>query len=526
MLFGNRCLPPFPGRPLDFVALSLASILLLALFDLWVGIANDAANFLNSAFGSRVARRRTVLLVAGIGVLFGALTSNGLMEVARRGVFDPSWFVDAAGDIRVDLILAIYLGVLAADVLLLDLFNSLGLPTSTTVSIISELVGASIAVALWTIPGGPLEALQVINAGPVLGIYTGIFLSVVIAFVVSAAVMFLIRLVYGHDLETSFRRWGWLWTGIAFTALAYFVIYKGLRSSGLIPADTMAQLQAHLGTAMLAVFGVAAVLGAVFSRSPRRVLGVIILAGTGALGLAFAGNDLVNFIGPAVAAAQAVFVDGVDLSGQVSTPAWALVLAGGTMVASLTLSQKSRRVRDTEVRIAARGPAQQRFRAGRFSQTVVTGAKGLFGVVRLVLPRSVRARADRRTATPPVAPTDPPYDLLRASVNLVVASLLISLGTASGLPLSTTYITFMCAMGASLGDRTWGAEDAAGRVAGMLTVLGGWLMTGLLASVAAFSMASVIVLGGPAGVPSALLLVAFGLWRLTRVRTSLEPVVE
>lgn len=511
---------------MDLVALSLASILLLALFDLWVGIANDAANFLNSAFGSRVARRRTVLIIAGIGVLFGALTSNGLMEVARRGVFDPSWFVDDAGGVRVDLILAIYLGVMAADVLLLDLFNSLGLPTSTTVSIISELVGASVAVALWTTPGGPAEALRVINTGPVLGIYTGIFLSVIVAFLTSAAVMFLVRLVYGHDLRRSFPVLGWLWSGMAFSCLAYFVVYKGLRSSGLIPAETMAVLQQHLWTALAAVFVVAGLVGVALGRRHRVLLGVIILAGTGALGLAFAGNDLVNFIGPAVAAAQAVFVQGVDLSGQVTTPPWALALAGAVMVTSLAFSQKSRRVRDTEVRIAARGGARQRFQPGPVSRAVVSIARGVLAAARMAVPRSIRARAHGRTAPPPADPADPPYDLLRASVNLVVASLLISIGTANRLPLSTTYITFMCAMGASLGDRTWGVDNAGGRVAGILTVLGGWLLTGLVAATGAFSMASIIVLGGPLGVPSALALVAFGLWRLTRVRSSLEPVVD
>lgn len=511
---------------MDLVTLSLAAIIILAAFDLWVGIANDAANFLNSAFGSRVAPVRTVLIVAAVGVLLGALTSNGLMEVARRGVFDPSWFVDDAGAVRVDLILAIYLGVMAADVLLLDLFNSLGLPTSTTVSIISELVGAAVAVALWTAPDGLPGALAVINAGPVLGIYTGIFLSVIVAFVTSAVVMFLIRLVYGHDLARSFPALGWIWTGLSFSALAYFVVYKGLRSSGLIAPQTMALIQANLWAALAVVFVLAGLVGVAFRRRHRTVLGVIILAGTGALGLAFAGNDLVNFIGPSVAAAQAVFVQGVDLSGRVSTPPWVLAGAGVVMVTSLALSQKSRRVRDTEVRIASRGDARQRFLPGPVSRGVVAAARGGFSAIRLLVPLSLRAVAHGRTVRPPAQAGDAPYDLLRASVNLVVASLLISLGTANRLPLSTTYITFMCAMGASLGDRAWRVEDAAGRVAGILTVLGGWMVTGLLAAVGAFSMASIIVLGGPMGVPSALALVVIGLWRLTRVRSRLEPVVD
>lgn len=520
-------LPPLPLDPadVDLATATLAAIVVLAVIDLWVGIANDAANFLNSAFGSRVARRGTILAVAAVGVLLGALTSNGLMEVARRGVFDPSWFVDDAGLLNLDAILAIYLGVMAADVLLLDLFNSIGLPTSTTVSIISELVGASLAVALWTTPGGLSAAAGVINVGPVFGIYTGIFLSVVVAFVTSAVVMFLVRLVYSHDFERTFSRWGWLWTGFAFASLAYFVVYKGLRSSGLVSAPLLERLSANLLPALAAVFVLAGAGGMIFRARPRAVLGFIILVGTGALGLAFAGNDLVNFIGPSVAAAQAVLLPGVDLAGRVSTPWWILVLAGTIMVTALTVSQKSRRVRDTEVRLAARGDSRQRFSGGPLTRAVVLLARGLFAV-RLVLPEGIRRVADRRTAPPRAAGGEAPYDLLRASVNLVVASLLISLGTANGLPLSTTYITFMCAMGAALGDRVWSADSVEGRVAGILTVLGGWLVTGLIAASGAFLIASILSLGGGAGVLATLVLVTIGLWRLARVRPALAPVVD
>ncbi len=510
---------------MDLASVTLAAIILLAIFDLWVGIANDAANFLNSAFGSRVAARRTVLLVAAIGVLFGALTSNGLMEVARRGVFDPSWFTDEAGLVNLQAILAIYLGVMAADVLLLDLFNSIGLPTSTTVSIISELVGASLAVALWTTPGGLSVAAGVINVGPVLGIYTGIFLSVVVAFLTSAIVMFVVRLIYSHDVGATFPRWGWVWTGFAFSSLAYFVVYKGLRSSGLVSEPAMEQLSANLVPALAAVFAIAAIAGIALRHRPRQVLGFIILVGTGALGLAFAGNDLVNFIGPSVAAAQAVLLPNVDLAGRVSTPWWVLVLAGSVMVTALAVSQKSRRVRDTEVRLAARGDSEQRFRGGPLTRAVVLIARGVFAI-HLLLPAGLRTRAARRTSPPAAHGGEAPYDLLRASVNLVVASLLISLGTANGLPLSTTYITFMCAMGASLGDRVWSPGSVEGRVAGILTVLGGWLVTGLIAATGAFAIATILSLGGAAGVAATLALVLIGLWRLARVRPSLAPVVD
>lgn len=508
------------------IGIALAVIIGLAIFDLWVGVANDAVNFLNSAIGSRIAARRTIYLVAALGVLLGALTSNGLMEVARRGVFDPAVFTNADGAVMLTAILAIYLGVMATDVLMLDLFNTFGLPTSTTVSIVSELVGASIAVALWLTPGGLGEAFGVINTGPVLGIYTGIFLSVVVAFTVSAILMFLVRLLLGHDLEKSFPRWGWLWTGASFACLAYFVLYKGFKNAGVVPEPILDWIGSNLPLFLGGVFAIFAVFGLVAGRRPRFVMGAIIMVGTGALGLAFAGNDLVNFIGPSVAAAQAVFVEGVDLSGKVPTPTWALLLAGAVMVAALLASRKAHRVTDTEIRLASHGATAQRFRRNPFASALVRISAVVIRRVRGVVPQAVRAEAARRLDRPPPSPHDPPYDLLRASVNLVVASLLISIGTASGLPLSTTYITFTAAMGAALGDLTWTAEDADQRVAGIITVFGGWIFTGLIAASGAFVMASLIALGGTFGVLASAGLVGVGLWRLGRVTSPTPPDAE
>jgi len=499
------------------IGIALAVIIGLAVFDLWVGVANDAVNFLNSAIGSRIAKRRTIYAIAALGVLFGALTSNGLMEVARRGVFDPSTFYAPDGTLMITAILAVYLGVMAADVLMLDLFNTFGLPTSTTVSIVSELVGASIAVALWLTPGGFGTALGVINTGPVLGIYTGIFVSVLVAFSVSALLMFLVRLLLGHDLERSFPRWGWLWTGVSFACLAYFVLYKGLKNAGVGAEGPLAAIDQNVWGFLAVVFLLFAVLGAILGRRHHIVMTAIILVGTGALGLAFAGNDLVNFIGPSVAAAQAVLVPDVDLSGKVETPAWALLIAGAVMVVALLRSRKAHRVTDTEIRLAAHGATSQRFKTNAFASWLVRTNLDIFGVVKRLVPQSLRAAMARRLDRPAPSLNDPPYDPLRASVNLVVASLLISIGTTQGLPLSTTYITFTSAMGAALGDVTWTRSDADQRVTGILTVFGGWALTGVIAASGAFVMASIIALGGTLGVLGAVGLVAVGLWRLGRV---------
>lgn len=506
------------------VYIALGMIIVLATLDLWVGVANDAVNFLNSAIGSRITPRNTIVAVAALGVFFGALSSSGLMEVARRGVFDPSAFYDPeTGAIILGSILAIYLAVMVSDVLLLDLFNTFGLPTSTTVSIISELVGASLAVALWTLPGGIPAALEVIRADSVFGIYTGIFLSVVIAFSTACALMVVVRLIYGHDVSKTFPKWGWLWAGVSMASLAYFVVFKGLSNAAIMPESWDRFIHEQILVVIAAAFLLGAVVAVVMRRRSRLVLGGLILLGTFALAVAFAGNDLVNFVGPSVAAAQAVFVSGVELAGRVPTPPWALLLAGAVMVAALLTSQKARRVTDTEIRLAAHGSTEQRFKGNVTARGVVAVSKFGLGLASKLLPAGVRKAAGERLTPPPRKASDPPYDPLRATVNLTVAALLISTGTTMGLPLSTTYITFTAAMGAALGDFAWGSHDAEQRVAGILIVLGGWVVTGLLAATGAFVIASILVLAGSFGMVIVTLILAGGLYRM---RTRGEEVPE
>ena len=477
---------------MNVLMIAFGFILVLAILDLWIGVTNDAVNFINSAVGSRIAKRKTILMIASVGVVFGALFSSGMMEVARKGVFDVGAFYDGAGQLNITAIMCVYLGVMTADVIMLDLFNTFGLPTSTTVSIVSELVGASIAVAFWMGGGDFGAALEIINSGPVLGIYTGIFLSVLVAFFSAAALKFLLRLIFTHDLARTFPTRGWLWTGLCFGALAYFVLFKGLKSASFLAGDTKTMIQDNIWLIMAGVFVLSGIFSIIFAKKHELIFKVIILASTCALAMAFAGNDLVNFIGPTVAAGQAVFVEGVQLSGKVKTPEWALILAGGVMVFALWRSKKAKAVTDTEVRLAAAGPMKQRFKSTPFARFVVKASNNSFTIARYLLPASIRGIANRRTVPLQNGADTPAYDLLRASVNLTLASILISIGTSFKLPLSTTYISFMVAMGASLADRTWDAESAEGRVTGMLAVIGGWLLTGILAASGAFVTASIL----------------------------------
>lgn len=472
----------------------LIVLIMLATFDLWVGVTNDAVNFLNSAVGSHVAKRRLIYTIATVGILFGAVLSSGMMEVARKGIFDPGFFV-VDGVINVELLVTIYLAVMVTDVVFLDLFNTFGLPTSTTVSIVSELFGAALGVAFWLSGGSMVEAWGAIESRGVLNIYTGIGLSVIVSFAMGAAVMFVLRILFTRDVIRNFGVVGPVWCGVATTAMLYFVMFKAAKKAAFMTDDVSAFLHENILLIMAATFVATTAASFAFRRRPRAVFKFIILLGTGALAAAFAGNDLVNFIGPAVAAGQAVLVEGIDMTaGDVPTPTLALLLAGVVMATALWRSKKAQSVSDTEIRLAASGDVDQRFNRSAVARGIIRAARYSSGVFTAVVPDRAARFVSKRLNQGAEYVDDAPYDLLRATVNLTVAAIVISIGTAYKLPLSTTYVTFMAAMGAALADRAWGDERAAeSRITGVLVVLGGWVMTGVLTSTGAFVVASILM---------------------------------
>jgi len=507
---------------LDIFALIAVLLFLLALLDLAVGVSNDAVNFLNSAIGSRVATRRTILLVASAGILLGALTSSGMMEVARQGVFRPDMFSFAD-------IMILFLAVMLADVLLLDAFNSLALPTSTTVSIVFELLGAAIGLAVLSgFTGGATGSLsEYINVGQALVIIGGIFLSVGVAFAVGLVVQFVSRVLFTFKLrgganDLLLRGWA----SLAFSALSYFLLIKGLGDSPIMPAALSASLQDFGPGKALALFVFWWLMTRVLRGAGVNVLRATVLFGTFALAMAFAGNDLVNFIG-------------VPLAGLASFTAWSdsglppellsmgmlaepvrgethwLLLAGAVMAVTLWLSARARAVTDTEVKLGRQHDGDERFKPGPLSRALVRGWMAVAARVANAIPSRWTRRLAARLAQPPFADDDdrPAFDLLRASVNLAVASVLIAMATSFKLPLSTTYVSFMVAMGTSLADGAWGRDSAVYRVAGVLSVIGGWLLTAVIAFATAATFAVVMRLGGVTAIMTMMVLGALVLYR-------------
>ncbi len=479
---------------MDIYQGAIVLLIALAISDLIVGVSNDAVNFLNSSVGSRVAPRHVIMIIASLGILAGVTFSSGMMEVARKGIFRPEFFT-------MPELMTMFLAVMLTDILLLDLFNTFGLPTSTTVSIVFELLGAAVAVSLVKLlqSGTNLsELVNYINTAKALAIIAGILLSVVVAFTVGALVQFVTRVIFTFDFQRRVRRYGALWGGIALATIVYFILIKGAKGASFITPETLAWIKGHTLMILGASFLFCSALLQVMTLLTRvNVLKVVVLVGTFALAMAFAANDLVNFIGVPLAGLSAyqVAADGGDLLHQtmdalqkpVQSSTLFLLIAGVIMVVTLWVSRKARTVTKTELSLGRQDEGLERFEATALSQSVVRIVGSLFSVVRKAVPPAgrkwVAGRFDRSEFRPvPAADgTVPDFDLVRASVNLVVASALISWATSMKLPLSTTYVTFMVAMGSSLSDQAWGRESAVYRVTGVLTVVGGWFFTAMMA---------------------------------------------
>lgn len=489
----------------------LAALAFLAVADLVVGVSNDAVNFLNSAIGSKAVSFKTIMIVASIGVAVGAMTSSGMMEVARKGIFNP-------GEFMFNEIMVIFMAVMLTDILLLDFFNTLGLPTSTTVSIVFELLGASVAVAIIKIYADNSQSIidlgNYINNEKAIEIILGILLSVVVAFTIGAIIQYVSRLLLSFKFEEKPDWYSAVFSGFAITSIMYFIIVKGLKNASFMPPSTQEFLSTNpftfIGFSFL-VFSILSFLAIKLFNA--RIYTIIIIIGTFALAVAFAGNDLVNFIGVPIAgydsfqkwyeAFQATGVLPTEfsmegLAGKVPTNSYLLLIAGLIMVLTLWFSSKAKAVVKTSVDLSRQDEVKERFEPNYLSRNIVRLTIGLNDSINRVLPSSFKNWSETQFLKPKVIVKEqdkPAFDLVRAAVNLMVASVLISIATSMKLPLSTTYVTFMVAMGTSLADRAWGSESAVYRVAGVLNVIGGWFFTAFSAFVAAAVMAFILYYG-------------------------------
>jgi len=479
--------------------LMLVALAVLAVLDIVVGVSNDAINFLNSAIGSKAISLRTIMIVASLGIFIGAVFSSGMMEVARKGIFNP-------GEFYFDEIMVIFMAVIITDILLLDFFNTLGLPTSTTVSIVFNLLGASVVMSIFKILNSDTQTLAdlgtYINTDKAVTIISGILLSVLISFSVGAFVQWLSRIIFTFQFEKKVKNFGALFGGVALTSITYFIFIKGLKGT-----PYYSEMSGFLKSNELVLVAVSWIVLTAFSYlfqkiSQKSILIVIILVGTFGLALAFSGNDLVNFIGVSMAAYhsyEAWSVSGVDpslfsmesLDKKVPAEPVLLFLAGGIMVVTLWFSKKAKTVAETEIGLSRQHDTHEKFKPNLFSRGIVNVFFRSSSLMSSVMPKWFREkieesfdRKDTLIINKDQSVDAPAFDMIRASVNLMVAGILISVATAMKLPLSTTYVTFMVAMGTSLADRAWGRESAVYRVAGVLSVIGGWFLTAIGAFIA------------------------------------------
>lgn len=470
----------------------------LAISDIIVGVSNDAVNFLNSAVGSKTAKFRNLIIIASIGVFLGASLSNGMMDIARHGIFQPQYFSFAE-------IITICLAVMVTDVILLDAFNSRGLPTSTTVSLVFELLGGTVALAMIKNiqTDGALSFAQMINTDKALSVILGIFLSIAIAFVFGMVIQWIVRTIFTFNYKPRLKYLAGIFGGIAVTTIVYFLLIKGLKDSSFMTADANAWVKEHTGMLVLCLFVGSSVIMQILHWCKVNILKVIVLMGTLSLAMAFAGNDLVNFVGVPLAgfsAWQDYSANGMGVGADnylmgsllepAHTPMIFLILSGATMVFALATSRKARNVINTKVNLTNQNESEASFGTSATGRRLVQIANSFATWLEKVTPLRVRNWIDSRfNKDEAILVKGAAFDQMRAAVNLVVSSLLIALGTSLKLPLSTTFVTFTVAMGTSLMDRAWDRESAVGRVTGMMSVMGGWLLTAVIAFAVCFVMA-------------------------------------
>lgn len=498
----------------------VAFLLLLAVFDLFVGVSNDAVNFLQSAIGAKVARFRTVLVVASAGVLIGAVMSAGMMDVARHGIMHPANYTFAE-------VMTILLAVMVTDVVVLDIFNTLGMPTSTTVSLVFELLGATFILALFKMNADPsLMITDLMNSSKALSVIIAIFVSVAIAFFFGTAVMWLSRLVFTFRYKKHLRYSIAIFGGIAFTALAYFIFIKGLGGSPFISDATKSWINDNTQMLLLAVFVASTILNEILYLLRVNVFKIIVLLGTFALAMAFAGNDLVNFIGVPLAgldSMQDFMANGngdpnafmmTSLMTSAKSPLIYLVLAGIIMIVAMATSKKAQNVVKTSVDLSRQDEGDEMFGSSKVARSIVRAVQDMGNGLSKIMPSSSTKWIDSRFNKEEMELAQgAAFDEVRAAVNLVLAAMLIIIGTNYKLPLSTTYVTFMVAMGTSLADKAWSRDSAVFRVTGVLSVIGGWFVTAGVAFAACALVCTMMHFGGFVVMIAFMVLDIYLLWR-------------
>ncbi len=491
---------------MDYLYLGIiVFIFCLAVFDLIVGVSNDAVNFMNSAIGAKSASFKTIIIIAAVGVFFGATLSNGMMEIARHGIFQPEHFYFSE-------LMCILLAVMVTDVVLLDVFNSMGMPTSTTVSLVFELLGGTVALAMIKniTTDGVLQFSQMINTDKAFTVVLGIFLSIAIAFFFGTLIQYISRLIFTFNYKRNLKWFAGLFGGIAVTSIIYFMLIKGMKDSSFMTEDNLLWIKENTHYLVLICFVFFSIVMQILHWLKFNIFKIVVLLGTFSLAMAFAGNDLVNFIGVPLAGlsayndfianGQAVgansFLMG-SLNSPAKTPVIFLVAAGAVMVLSLITSKKAKNVINTSLNLSKQDDGDELFGTSAIARRIVYRTTSLSSWIVNHTPKNVKSWIDSRfNKDEAILESGASFDQLRASVNLVVAALLIALGTSLKLPLSTTFVTFMVAMGSSLSDRAWNRESAVFRVTGVISVIGGWFITAGAAFIICFIVALVMYYGG------------------------------